>query len=67
MSKQTYTIYSHQDGKAIGEITLTAEQFARYLRDADGEEKVCRLDNLPGKIDDLSVTMPGSTSVYLME
>lgn len=61
----TYTIRDYATAKAIGEITLTDEQFRRYERAAQQPEGLIALSSLPGKIDDLSETMDGSTTVYL--
>lgn len=65
MTKTTYTIREYATGEAIGEISLTDEQFARYESRAQQPEGLIALADLPGKIDDLSTTMSGETTVYL--
>ena len=62
---KTYTIREYNTGDALGEITLTDRQFAQYEESAQQPEGLIRLDDLPAKIDDLSIVMDGSTTVYL--
>ena len=59
----TYTIRTLKDGDAIGETSLTAEQYRQY------EQRVqpfggIYLADIPGHVE-LSITMDGSTPVWL--
>lgn len=42
----TYTVHDYTDGHAIGEITLTPEQFRRYERDAQQPEGIIPIGDL---------------------
>lgn len=64
MTTTNYIIRCYADGQAIGECDLTTEQFARYERNAQQPEGLIALEDIPGHVE-LSITMPGSTTVYL--
>lgn len=57
---RTFPFSTVQSGR-----TQMDEQFRRYEAAAQQPEGLIALSDLPGKIDDLSVTMPGTTTVYL--
>lgn len=54
-----YTINRYRDGKEIGRVNLTAEQFAEYMAAAQQPEGLIALCDVPG------VDSDDTTTVYL--
>src|SRR6185503_8222359 len=44
----TYTIRRYHDGRAIGTVALSDEEFARYLAASQQPEGLCRLGSFDG-------------------
>lgn len=61
---KNYTIHCYSDADTIGEIDLTAEQFARYIRNADTQTGAIEIRYLPGG-SVMSIIVPAATAVYL--